>query len=124
MFTKANTDILAEAFRNPTVNGKKGRKLLVSFIGAVEIVIGQDEDGYVTNLYNAIQLPTGEILGVDENNNAFSLSKELFQIHWGYYPINFPEKQKTTRKAPKAFAPWDHIQVNTSGITTIDDLPF
>lgn len=124
MFTKANTNILMEALHNPTVNGKKGRKLLASFIGAVEIVVGKDCDGYVTDLYTAIQLPTGEILGVDQNNNAFSLSNQLFQIYWGYYPINFPEKQKTTRSCPKVFAPLEPVKVNPAGITTIDDLPF
>ena len=122
-FIKADPIVLIEGLENPRVHGRKG-DLLCSYIGAVEIVVGEDADGYVSDLYTAVQLPTGEILGVDENNNAFSLSDQLFQIHWGYYPIDFPEEQKTKRSCPKAFAPWEHIQTNPIGITTIDALPF
>ena len=120
---KADPEIIVEGLQNPVVHGRK-YDLFCSYIGAVEVVVGEDADGYVSDLYTAVQLPTGEILGVDENNNAFSLSNQLFQIHWGYYPIDFPEEQKTRRSCPKTFAPWKHIQTNPIGITTIDVLPF
>lgn len=120
---KIDINIWLEGLENPTVKGKDG-DLLCSYIGAVEIVVGQDEDGYVTDLYTAVQIPSGEILGIDENNNAFSLSRKLCQIHWGYYPIDFPEEQKTTRSTPKTFKPRFNIQVNPAAVTTLDDLPF
>lgn len=122
-FVKAQSDILLEALHNPAVHGRKC-DLFCSYIGAVEIAVGKDEDGYVSDLYIAVQLPTGEILAVDENNKVFSLSNEMFIIHWGYYPVDFPEEQKTKRKPPKAFAPWEYIDINPEGITTIDQLPF
>lgn len=119
----ANPDIMVEGLWNPTVHGRKG-ELICSYIGAVEIVVGEDADGYVTDLYLAVQIPTGQILGVDEKNNAFSLSNQLHQIHWGYYPVDFSEEQKTTRPCPKVFKPTFEIEVNPAAITTIEDLPF
>ena len=122
-FITADPDIMTEGLWNPTVHGRKC-DLICSYIGAVEIVVGEDCDGYVTDLYTAVQLPTGEILGVDANNNAFSLSGQLFEIHWGYYPVDFPKEQKTTRPCPKAFNRWANVCVNEEAITLVDDLPF
>lgn len=110
MFTKVDTDILFEGFSNPTVVGKTSDCLLASYIGTVEIVDRKNNNEYDTELYLAIQIPSGKILGLDDNNHVFSLSNKMFTIHWGFYPVNFPERQKTKRPCPKALKSAFEIQ--------------
>ena len=128
-FRKADTDILFEALGNGScVNGRKS-KLLCSYVGTVEIVKGLvfDEEGcpdYYSEYYLAGQLPTMEIIGIDENNNAFSLSGEVFTVHWGFYPEGFADEYKTTRPAPDKFACKHPVECNKASFVDTDELPF
>ena len=123
-FIKADPKILIEGLENPRVHGRKG-DLFCSYIGAVEIVVGEDADGYVSDLYLAVQLPTGEILYVDANNNAFSLSNKLFKIHWGYYPVGFDPDLKTKRNCPNTLNKYKLVEcAGEYTYTSVDELPF
>ena len=128
---KADTEILFEALNNGScVQGRKG-KLLCSYIGTVEVVKGLvfDKDRtpeYYTEMYLAGQLPTMEIIGIDENNQAFSLSGKQFIIHWGLYPEGFADENKTNRPVPKKFDRKPPVECNKveSIKSNIDNLPF
>ncbi len=125
-FYPVDTDLLFEALNNDSVIGHRG-PLLVSFIGAVEVVDGVDsEGGYETSLYLAGQLPTGPIIGVKEDMTVFALNNKhcLYDIKWSYYPLGFPEEQKTKRECPEAFKPKRVECAVYNGIENLDELPF
>lgn len=127
-FKKVETEILLEALENNICfHGAKTEYLIASYIGAVEVVVGErwnyDEKSYETEYYLAVQLPSGEILGVENNNKVFSLHGHLYTIHWGEYPIGFPDKLKTRRPCPNVFKPRYDVPV-TGATVDLNDLPF
>ena len=129
-FQFVDKDIVMEGMTNPTVVGRRG-PLLCSYVGSVEVVDGRiwtdSEDWeYVTNLYLAVQLPNGPIVGLKDDGTIFALNRrhQLYEIHWGYYPDGFPKEQKTKRQVPKEFQPKIVTCATAAGITELDELPF
>jgi hypothetical protein len=93
-FKKVETEVLFEALENNTCfHGTKTDYLIASYIGAVEVVVGErwdhDEKSYETDYFLAVQLPSGAILGVD-GNNKFSLFMAIFiQFTGANTPLDF-----------------------------------
>lgn len=133
-FKKAYTEILFEALNNGIEAwGNKG-KLLCSCIGTCEVVVGEQWviehytpcKEYETDYFLAGQLPTGEIVWIDNNNKVHSLKDDLVNIWWGYYPDGFPEEKKTKRPCPEAFKPYSERKPVDTTFATVEDneLPF
>ena len=128
-FKKADTEILFEALNNGScVQGRKG-KLMCSYVGTVEVVVGEVYDYesgpyYETDYFLAGQLPSGEIIWIDNDNAAHSLSNELAEFWWGFYPDGFPEEKKTKRPCPKKFKPRYNVCTKAEDVPVTDELPF
>ena len=96
----------------PVLIDHDGRILLGEFVGSAEIVvdeyIGDEGRELVTELALLYQLITGEFVATWDKpdgitpHEVFSLKGKMFDIHWGYFPVDFPDAWKSIRRCPKA----------------------
>lgn len=103
----AHTEILVESFFNGAIfKGRKNRSLMGVYIGTIDHPIMDDLDGgFITAAYPAVQIPTGEILWVDDDNVVHSCGMYDY-INWGKFLDDTPVDQRTSRPRPNGLYPF------------------
>lgn len=128
----AHTKILMEALCNgATFKGRKNRSLIGIYIGTVDHPFMEDLDGsFVYESYPAIQIPTGEILWIDNDNDVRAV-RMFDYIRWGKFLDSTPVDQRTSRPKPAGLYPrFDPVLCDVpfeeigQQIVPFDELPF